>query len=405
MGITEAGDIIPGGIFDRVTQEAQEFLKWINENRQSIIELGNNFINFGLKVGRAIMSIPAKFQQFLDLLSDLKKRVDEVGLAIATYFKPEIEALTKIFDFFIQNILPYIISSLAILAGVLVWIGANIITALIYAWEQLREPVMQFALALMEVWAGVSPVIAVILGLVAVLIAVLVPVLQIVWSYVVQVFSGILQVITGVINLVIGIIKAGIGLIYGIFTGDFRMAGEGFKQIWMGLIQFVSGIWTMMKAHVVAIIDGIKSTFKSIDLIQAGKDAIQGFINGIGNMAGALKEKVEGLANTVKNGIKDALKIKSPSRVMMDVGMDTGAGLELGLENSKGNIETQVNSISDLIISGFDGTNTNTQTQTTNMTNNFNVSGAQNPQTIINELMRQLARMNNLANSGVGQAI
>jgi len=399
---TAKKDLVLANISRTIGERLMPAMSKLNEliinNGPKIEAMAMAFVDFGFKSIEAIKQIPEYFERFKQKLGELKQFIVDTATAIATYFKPELDLLKQMFDVFSNQVLPFIIANLAILAGVFVWIGANVITALIYAWEQLREPVMQFALALMEVWAVIAPVATVILGLVGVLLVALMPALQIVFSYVVQVFSGILQVVTGVINFVVGIIKTGIGLIYGIFTGDFRMAGEGFKQIWNGLVQFVSGVWTMMKAPVVAIIDGIKNTFKSINLIQAGKDAIQGFINGISGMAGQLKEKVDNLANSVKDGIKNALKISSPSKLMMQYGEWTGQGLAMGIDNSQRDVAT---SSANLAMA----TTAPIANNTVNQSNSFNISGTQNPQGIVQEVVRTLSRMNNLANSGVGQAI
>ena len=55
-------------------------------------------------------------------------------------------------------------------------------------------------------------------------------------------------------------------------------------------------------------------------LKQAGKDLIQGLINGIGSMGSALKNKAGDLAGGAIDSIKGTLGIASPSRVMMQVG-------------------------------------------------------------------------------------
>jgi len=67
-------------------------------------------------------------------------------------------------------------------------------------------------------------------------------------------------------------------------------------------------------------------------LYQKGKDAIQGLLNGISSMAGAVEDKARGIADSVKNAISGALKIGSPSRVMMEIGRFVVSGLVLGMQ-------------------------------------------------------------------------
>lgn len=79
--------------------------------------------------------------------------------------------------------------------------------------------------------------------------------------------------------------------------------------------------------------DNVINPLKEIDLLQIGKDVIQGFINGI-------KSKVEGVANAARDAasavtgkIKSILRIKSPSRVFMGFGENVSEGLAIGISS------------------------------------------------------------------------
>lgn len=69
-------------------------------------------------------------------------------------------------------------------------------------------------------------------------------------------------------------------------------------------------------------------------LYEAGKSVIQGLINGIGDMAGAIGRKVSELANSIPDWAKGALGIRSPSSVMAEVGRNVGQGLADGITSS-----------------------------------------------------------------------
>ncbi|MCM2675546.1 phage tail protein [Alkalicoccobacillus plakortidis] len=78
----------------------------------------------------------------------------------------------------------------------------------------------------------------------------------------------------------------------------------------------------------------------NIDLLQIGKNIIQGLINGLGSMVGKVTEKITGIATTIKNGIKGALGIRSPSRWMRDmIGKNMMTGWEIGMERKKGSVQ------------------------------------------------------------------
>jgi tape measure domain-containing protein len=418
LGISEEGDVLSGGIFDKITTKAQELLNFLNKNKDGLVTFGQNIMNafskvvdvlfqfktplkdvlktirdfasdgenikalfktlgvvFGILAGvlvvinapllLAVGAFAGLFQIIRngdEIFGNLKTRFDEIVTALTTYFKPEIDALKNIFNIFTTQILPQLINWFGIIAGVLVWVGANVIQALIYAWEQLREPVMQLMTSLFELWGAISPIITVVLALVGALIVFLMPALQMIWAFIVQLFVGVIQVLSGVITFIAGLFNIFVGIFEAVFTGDTTRIMNGFRQLWDGLVKFMGGLWTMIKSPVVAIIDGIKNTFASINLIQIGKDMIQGLINGISGMAGKVGEEVKKLGNLVPEQLKSLLGIKSPSRVLMQVGMDAGEGLEIGLADSQPNIEAQVSSMSNLIagVSPQDGLPSNT---------------------------------------------
>lgn len=69
-------------------------------------------------------------------------------------------------------------------------------------------------------------------------------------------------------------------------------------------------------------------------LISAGKNMIQGFINGIVKMGSEVVETGKRIVGKAVDGIKKFLHIKSPSRLMMGIGEYFGEGLAIGIGNS-----------------------------------------------------------------------
>jgi tape measure domain-containing protein len=94
-------------------------------------------------------------------------------------------------------------------------------------------------------------------------------------------------------------------------------------------------IWAINKFN--EIKKTITDTFeaiKKIDLLEVGKNVIDGLIKGITSMQNKVNETVKGVADGVAKGFKDALQIKSPSRVMMEAGVNVGEGVSIGIEKS-----------------------------------------------------------------------
>lgn len=69
-------------------------------------------------------------------------------------------------------------------------------------------------------------------------------------------------------------------------------------------------------------------------LTDSGRDLIMGLLKGIRDAAGKVLSEVAEIGKEIAGAVKGALKISSPSRVMMDIGYDAGEGLRLGLQGS-----------------------------------------------------------------------
>lgn len=105
--------------------------------------------------------------------------------------------------------------------------------------------------------------------------------------------------------------------------------------IWDSIKTGVSSKLTALWESIKGIWDRIMNFFNGIDLMQIGKDMIQGLINGIGNMKEAVVTKIKDVAGGITKGIKNFLDIRSPSRVMMEVGFFTGQGLAEGIAETE----------------------------------------------------------------------
>lgn len=95
--------------------------------------------------------------------------------------------------------------------------------------------------------------------------------------------------------------------------------------------------WNTLSSETSRVFNAIKGfiegPLKSINLRQVGKDIISGLIGGIESMWSGVKKAVGGLATTIKDTIRGALSIKSPSRWMRnEVGKRIPQGIALGID-------------------------------------------------------------------------
>lgn len=105
-----------------------------------------------------------------------------------------------------------------------------------------------------------------------------------------------------------------------------------------GLISGANNAWESLKSGVRNAINAVKNTFNSlreINLYDIGRNIIQGLINGIGSLAGAVANKISSIASGIKDKITGALGIHSPSRWMRDmIGKNMMLGWEIGIDRN-----------------------------------------------------------------------
>lgn len=109
-------------------------------------------------------------------------------------------------------------------------------------------------------------------------------------------------------------------LVRGDMDGVNKAIGDGLRNAW-GITK--AGIGNIIKEFT-----NLGGRFR-----QAGHDAIQGFLNGIQSQMKKAYQSAQQMASTVVNAVKQALVIRSPSRVMRQLGEWAGEGFVLGLED------------------------------------------------------------------------
>lgn len=150
-----------------------------------------------------------------------------------------------------------------------------------------------------------------------------------------------------------------------VLAADWEYITGMISAAWGAVADYFSGIWSNITASFSGGVGGIGAlilnwsplgmfyqvfagvmSYFGVDLpgkfSEFGGMIMQGLINGIKNMGGAVKDAVVGMGAGVGNWFKDKLGIKSPSRVFMQFGGDTAEGLALGIAANKNSPLKQV---------------------------------------------------------------
>lgn len=160
--------------------------------------------------------------------------------------------------------------------------------------------------------------------------------------------------------------------------GEGENAVSFFSNMWSSIQSAASGAWNGIVSAVSsaitnvvsAIVNGgsqimaevgswpgkIQSFFSDAInwLVDAGRNVVQGLINGISGMIDSAVAKAKELASRVKNAVTGFLGIHSPSTVMADIGGFIGDGLINGMKAKQGQIEKTAQSIGQSIKDAFD---------------------------------------------------
>lgn len=243
-------------------------------------------------------------------------------------------------------------------------------------WVRAAAVAMANALIMAAAWLIANPwalIIAGIIALVAIIIAnwdTIKGWLLAAWEWIKNaaetVWNAIKQFFIDWWPYILGIFTGGIGLLVAFVIDNWDAIKAKTLAIWNAIKQFFVDLWNNIWNAVVSFlvrfgtflitsfnearntisswISNVLQFFRDLPgnilsaignlgnlLINAGRDLIQGMINGVkqmaGNIANAAKDVVDGAIRAAKN----ALGIKSPSKVFFEIGTDTTAGFENAL--------------------------------------------------------------------------
>jgi phage-related protein len=301
---------------------------------------------------------------------------DTVGIALTNAFQPvipEIKStlteLTPVIGDAVGQLAPslgHALSAILPLIGKLITAIVPILTPIIDALgpalDALGPALVPLGEAIGEVVVALGPSLPLLGQFVAALAQLAVPVLLL--------LAAILKPLTPLINFMTEAIAefnkalsmidwAGVGQaigtwaegawndISGFFTKwakgifDFgAMLGTALKDYLNKVGEFIGNVVAFVKALPGRIVDAAVDFINT--LYNAGRNIIQGLINGIGSMGSAVWNYVKGFTDRyITQPIKEALGIASPSQVMADeVGRQIPAGIEQGIKAGLPSLES-----------------------------------------------------------------
>jgi hypothetical protein len=208
-------------------------------------------------------------------------------------------------------------------------IAAAVIAGLVLAVKELWQNNEGFRNTVKEIWSDIGSIIAKA-G----------TAIKLFWDNwgkdITAVLSNIWNIIKAVFQTAAEVIVNAFGFFLDILQGDWQGAWEHIKNIFISL-------WNGIKTVVVNAFEGLRTLHNT--LLEIGAHIIQGLIDGIKERLEKVREIAGEIAETVKNKIKEALSIRSPSQVMREYGLNISEGLSTGMQEGLPLVEGSVSDI------------------------------------------------------------
>ncbi|MED1508748.1 MULTISPECIES: hypothetical protein [Bacillus] len=296
----------------------------------------------------------------VSLITGITQALPMIALAIITVITTLINAITQNLPMIIEagvKVLTSLIDGIIKMLPQLIDLAINLITkiadTLLANLPKIIEAGIKILMAIIDGIVKVLPqlinaALDLIVKIASTLIVNLPKILEAGIKILLMLIAGIVQVIPQLIGAALNLI---VTLAGELIRNLPKILEAGVKLILALIEGIVSMVGKLGSTIVTDIIPAVVDTLKEINLLNIGKNIIQGLIDGIGSMAGAVWDKVASIGSDIKEGFTDFFDIHSPSRLMRDaVGKQIGAGLAIGMENSIGLINQASQAMSEAAI-------------------------------------------------------
>ncbi|AXH46770.1 tape measure protein [Mycobacterium phage Acolyte] len=334
------------------------FNRLMETGLQAMSQLGGPLSTFVNGFGDLFTSLMPAFTSFSSLVGNV------LG-TLGTQLAPIMTALTPAFTTLANTVGTLLTGALQTLGTVLTpvaeLIGGVLNTALqtlqpllppmIASFQQLATSVVsQLAPYLPQLATAFGQVLGAVVSLIPSLVGALIPAIQQLLPSIVslvpsivsmaQSFASMMPTLVPLVQILISlaaaVIQAGASIASFLISGLSHLMNilaecqaqiDGWVASWASGVQQVSDYVGQLPGKIKGWFDDAGSW-----LIEAGKNVVQGLINGIGSMIGSAISKAKELASGVKNAVTDFLGIHSPSKVFEQLGQFTGQGFGIGLD-------------------------------------------------------------------------
>lgn len=222
----------------------------------------------------------------------------------------------------------------------------HVVTVVRALWQQWGDELLTIARAVWE--SGIVNVVRTALAVVQGIIQTVLAVINGDWG---QAWEGVKQIVGAAFEFVKTIVANALTIVVSILKIQLDVARQIWSAGWEALKSALGAIWEGIKGAVSSGIEGVLGFVRSLPgrirdavgdlgglLVDAGRDLIEGLINGIKAKAKSAADSVLDVVNPLAGLARRALEARSPSRVFQRIGEDVAAGFVVGITGRLGEV-------------------------------------------------------------------
>ena len=330
----------------------------LSENTQMLVEAD----------GAAKQMADTMSDNFIGALNQMKSALSESAIVIFKNIQPALESLVervKSAAEWFNNLSPRM-QNMIILAGgfaaaigpLLVVLGTlsaslgsiiNIMGKLLPLFSGSKSAIGVFRTGIAALSGPIGIAIAAITAFIAIGIA-LYKNWDDVKKYLENTWNGIKNVSTNIWNAIKNFFSSTWDTISRTVSNVLNQIRNSISNNFNNMLNSVRNVLTNLRNTVTNIWNNVLSFLRGINLYSIGADIMRGLLNGITSLAGQIRDRARSIADSVKNTIKSALRIASPSKVMKQLGEWTVEGLDDGLRSMMSDIRKTADELANATI-------------------------------------------------------
>ena len=358
-------------VVETLSDKWTQLNRWISDNKETIDQWIDVIIIAGTIVGIFALTIGT-----LQIITNIAKWVSVASTAISGLWtllsgNPIAIAVTAIAGLVIAFVKAY--NESETFRDIVNSVMDAVCSFFTDAWKRITEVWDVVKPYFSDIWSGIKSTFSVVSEVLSEYFSLAWNSIKVVWDVAKSYFEFVWETIKGIFSVVESVI-----------SGDFEGAWEAVKKIWDNAESFFLGLWNSIKSifseaektftdifgkawkgienafsgtisFFAKLWDDIVNAFELDDIVEIGKNLVEGLWNGINDTTDWIVEKVKGFGNSVLTGIKNFFGIKSPSKVFAEIGKFLAEGLGIGIEENADYAIEAVEELGEETTSGFQG--------------------------------------------------